>query len=64
MSGPPPEPILPAVPEERAGPLYTSYLQFPQLPEGQSKAAVSPQISVLANETKARALTTKHCYTS
>lgn len=38
MPGPPPEPILPAVPEKRAGPLATSYLQLPQLPEGQRKS--------------------------
>lgn len=42
VPGPPPEPILPAVPEERAGPLATSYLQLPQLPEGQSKKHYIP----------------------
>lgn len=35
VPGPPLEQILPAVPEKRAGPLATSYLQLPQLPEGQ-----------------------------
>lgn len=47
VPGPPPEPILPAVPEERAGPLNTSYLQLPQLPEGQRKCATVYISSIL-----------------
>lgn len=65
VPGPPPEPILPAVPEERAGPLCNSYLQLPQLPEGQRKGAMYPLNShFVLVETKTRTLSIERCYTS
>ena len=61
MPGPPPEPILPAVPEERAGPLATSYLQLPQLPEGQRKMLCIPSFFIYCDWDKTKkTLTTKH----
>lgn len=58
VPGPPPEPILSAVPEERAGPRTTSYLQLPQLPEGQRKALYPLNFNLLWLRQKTKALTT------
>lgn len=60
VPGPPPEPILPAVPEERAGPLATSYPRLPELLEGQRKGTKSPQFSFNVTETKTQAVAAEH----